>query len=544
MPPVDGHTPSTKSVKKYEKGWQKVQKPRSILEYEGGFRVLKNLFTNSNKELLMVSTALVLIAGLSFLYMQYIGDYVIDDAYITFRYSNHWANGVGIVWNAGEMPRIEGYSNFLWLALCTIPFKLSIDIVEFSKYLGVFFGIANLYVIYRLSALVYDNRLFSLIPPFLVATVPQYHLWAVSGMETQLYIFLILCSLWSFVYEEKNGKLILATPIMLALLGMTRTEGAVFLVLAVAYRAAKIMYLRGKYLKSEWRMHFLWFFLLAALYGGYFVWRALYYHSLLPNPVYIKTEVGGGIYYTLAFVYHFFPYGLLGLYSVLRSDRHHWENFILASACSLLLLVAFFLNPIMGQHFRFLLPLVPLVFILLQPKLSFLLKELVSRRSSLQKGIILLLVVGIAVYPFWNIVDIKKAAEVNKSLISSVHMPLGVYLAENSPKTSVVALGDAGATPFYSDLRTIDILGLNDRFISRYGFDADYVLSLNPDFIVLKSMSGKYFKGTATIYGRYSDAIYETPVFQTKYELRKVFSYYVSETKSYHLWLFAAKPDA
>src|SRR5687768_4498707 len=35
-----------------------------------------------------------------------------DDAYITYRYADHLARGLGLVFNAGE--RVEGYSNFLW----------------------------------------------------------------------------------------------------------------------------------------------------------------------------------------------------------------------------------------------------------------------------------------------------------------------------------------------------------------------------------------------------------------------------------------------
>ena len=42
-----------------------------------------------------------------------------DDAFISFRYSRNWANGEGLVYNAGE--RVEGYTNFLWVAVLT-PF--------------------------------------------------------------------------------------------------------------------------------------------------------------------------------------------------------------------------------------------------------------------------------------------------------------------------------------------------------------------------------------------------------------------------------------
>ncbi len=39
----------------------------------------------------------------------------IDDAYISFQYAKNWASGNGVVFNPGE--RVEGYTNFLWVAL-------------------------------------------------------------------------------------------------------------------------------------------------------------------------------------------------------------------------------------------------------------------------------------------------------------------------------------------------------------------------------------------------------------------------------------------
>src|SRR5436190_21845758 len=39
---------------------------------------------------------------------------LVDDQMISMRYAENLASGAGLVWNAGG-PRVEGYSNFLWL---------------------------------------------------------------------------------------------------------------------------------------------------------------------------------------------------------------------------------------------------------------------------------------------------------------------------------------------------------------------------------------------------------------------------------------------
>jgi hypothetical protein len=52
--------------------------------------------------------------------LRYTAEYdhrVIDDSYISFQYAKNWAAGNGPVFNPGE--RVEGYTNFLWMALMT-----------------------------------------------------------------------------------------------------------------------------------------------------------------------------------------------------------------------------------------------------------------------------------------------------------------------------------------------------------------------------------------------------------------------------------------
>ena len=74
------------------------------------------------------------------------------------------------------------------------------------------------------------------------------------------------------------------------------------------------------------------------------------------------------------------------------------------------------------------------------------------------------------------------------------HIALGSWLAENYSQETLMAIGDAGAVPFFSGLATIDLWGLNDRAIEHmpgeYGQrsgTADYVLGRRPELIVIWS---------------------------------------------------------
>ena len=61
----------------------------------------------------------------------------LDDAYITFRYARHLAEGYGLgAWNhAGE--HVEGYSWLLWTLLLAGADRLGVEIRLASKMFGV-----------------------------------------------------------------------------------------------------------------------------------------------------------------------------------------------------------------------------------------------------------------------------------------------------------------------------------------------------------------------------------------------------------------------
>src|SRR5262245_66676898 len=79
---------------------------------------------------------LVLLAGLcvaSWIHQNYY-DLQDDDAYISYRYAVNWARGLGPVYNSGE--RVEGYTNFLLVAVLALAARAGADVVFVSRSLG------------------------------------------------------------------------------------------------------------------------------------------------------------------------------------------------------------------------------------------------------------------------------------------------------------------------------------------------------------------------------------------------------------------------
>ena len=61
-----------------------------------------------------LSTVAAVAAGLALAWAWW---FVVDDAYISFRYARHLVDGIGLRYNPGEDPPVEGYSNLGWVLL-------------------------------------------------------------------------------------------------------------------------------------------------------------------------------------------------------------------------------------------------------------------------------------------------------------------------------------------------------------------------------------------------------------------------------------------
>ncbi len=130
------------------------------------------------------------------------------------------------------------------------------------------------------------SRLEAGIGVIILGTCGIFSPWVSSGMEVNLFSFLILLTLLLYIKAIKsNQRLLTAVGIFLALTVMTRPDGAVLVILLFGdciYRSIKERNLRFINLVLP----------AAALYLPYFIWRVTYYGYLLPNTFYAKVGYG------------------------------------------------------------------------------------------------------------------------------------------------------------------------------------------------------------------------------------------------------------
>ncbi len=443
----------------------------------------------------IIGLALVLFA---FLWSDY-RDYWLDDAFITFRYAQHLAEGLGPVFNPGE--RVEGYTSFLWMLLAALPLSVASVASALQGY-KVFALLVSFWVLIRVARFPTPEgerptRWLVLV----LACQPIFVLNCGDGMETPLLVLLMLETMLALqaAPSRQGGAW---CGLIVAGLVWTRPES---LPLAVAAPALIAFAHRGDSKLREW----VGAFAIASLLpiAGHVLFRFFYYGALWPNTFYAKAtgdfaaRLGrGGTDLSRFFFENPWspPVGLwvLSVLAVVASWRalgalraRHPQVVCWFGALWLMVLfrVSFDLwsgSDTMGRH-RFVAPiLVPLAVLADQG-------ARVLWRGHARFVVAGALLIAVA----FNLAGHEIHARTTRPYVEGLergHMALGSWLRESQPEDALLAIADAGAVPFFSRLETVDLWGLNDATIARlpgeYGDRpgmVDYVMERDPDLIVL-----------------------------------------------------------
>ncbi len=174
-----------------------------------------------------VATAGAIIIGVPLLLSILVGlDFIKDDAYISFRYCQNLAAGEGMVFNAGE--HVEGFTNFLWVLLLT-PFEaLDLDLFQVTEILGTALMVGLIVFMTRTVILSQGagRDLSYLWAGVWIATSSSVALWATSGMEQPLAMFLPVASaylLWRN-WQDEDPPQAFASGVLMGLGCLTRPE--------------------------------------------------------------------------------------------------------------------------------------------------------------------------------------------------------------------------------------------------------------------------------------------------------------------------------
>ncbi len=474
------------------------------------------------KEKLLLFITLLICLSVIVIHNVAIHPWMLDDAFISFRYAENFSQGHGFVYNLGE--RVEGYTNFLWVLLLGLGNIVGINIIIFSKILGFLFSIGCVLLLINSHKFIKNiDRNVSVMSALLFGTCGIFTPWASSGIEVVMFTFFVLLSVLFYI-SIKNSKgnkfKFFSIGIFCAFSALTRPEGLlIFAIILIDLLIASIKN------KNKDFLYMIASFL--AIYLPYYFWRYMYYGYLFPNTFYAKVgisiaQISRGIEYLLRFaipsLFILIP-ALIGLLTK-KWIRKYNRLYLLPFIGVLYVLYIISVGGDSMPAFRFFTPILPLMCIISAMSIPLLFK---SKQVSM-------LVVALIV--FYNLIQLRIDREIYRHIandkVALYGREVGIWLKNNTPNNTIIATNTAGSIPYYSKLKTIDMLGLNDKHIAHRDIksfgkgsaghekgDGVYVLSKKPDYIQFGSSLGS--KDPIFLSDR---ELYNISEFRDQYELK------------------------
>jgi len=397
-----------------------------------------------------------------------------DDAFITYRYAQNLFLGNGAYFNIND--NVEGYSNFLYLLLMLPGFLLNTDnIYIYSTIVNTILLYTVMFYFFRILTK-YFNRSNALIGTALIGLNPA--IWAnvTTGLETMLVLLIFVITWYIVVFQKNIWLLILISSLSM----LARVDGFIFPIIVSVY----LLLNREKKLGVSLIIYIISFM---AIYA---VVRYHYYDDIIANTYYAK--VSGDLFQRftsgLNYLYKQTIFNGIGFYSLfivfyLGKNRANITQQLISFSFIYLFIWIPYLIYIGGDLVseRFLLP------ILLISIYYFMMYY-----NNSKKYVKILLLLFAFILSFNLIYQDGRFAYQNKNY--DVWVNLGKFL-KLAPRDYTLAIGAAGKVPYYSQLKTIDMLGLNNKEIGKMDvndrvfnaghtkFNADYILSLKPNLI-------------------------------------------------------------
>lgn len=449
------------------------------------------------------AVAIVAGAGALAIHGTYFHYYVSDDAFISFRYARNWAGGLGPVWNPGE--HVDGYTNFLWTALLAVASKAGLPLPRTASWAGYGASVAVFGLIVAFARRWPERspegalRWLPLAAVLLLAANGAFATWTFAGLETTAFAALVLLSVLLHLREDDEPSRFPWSSIALLAAAATRPEGVLVFTVTAAFKIYG--WWRNGRTTDQLGVVVSWAALFFVPYLGLFTWHWAFYGYPFPNSFYAKVGTGVQQYqHGLEYVARFGrEYGnLFALFTLVPlvawPERRRQSIYLLA----LVLAWTGYLIYIGGDSLvevRMFVPVLP-IFYLLSAAGALWLLDLLRRQvdaaavwALASVGLALALAVTLHVSSIDPVFRLERIATDDR-------IEIGRWLHEHVPGNYTVAVHVAGAIPYESRLRAIDMLGINDEhiahspvqrtfFTGHEKYDSAYVLSRRPELIIL-----------------------------------------------------------
>lgn len=416
-----------------------------------------------------------------------------DDAFISFRYARNLGEHGALVYNLDPLEKVEGFTNPLWVLVLALGVLVGLAPEQLAPILTAAASLTSLVLAALLSAAL--RRVpgartppprvepIDLVAPALLVLVPEYVVWASSGLETSLATCLALAAMLAWL----RGAIV-AAALLAALTGLTRLDGlfvlasfglAWLLVEGLAARRRGSLDLRALPLRRLG----LALALFVGLLGTALLLRRAYYGQWLPNTWAIKQH--GALLrdsYGVAYLHMWFDrLGLVVALPLLALARP--RHLLVLAPLLVQLAWAWSVGGDFMAYSRFLLPATVLAALAITLSLARLDELLAARASARVRVLALASLVGLALVLLALRIPTRIAVDHEHAHIhvdpddasgpgfesvramdrfARIRLVAGARLRELVPPDTWISVGAAGALPYASNLPAFDAYGLVD----------------------------------------------------------------------------------
>lgn len=425
--------------------------------------------------------------------------FMADDAFISLRYSQRLMSGEGLTWTDGE--RVEGYTNLLWILVRSFVGWFT-DLVNASRIVGVCSTIGVFVGVFLFGGTPLKDVLSSFVATICLALAGPIAVWAIGGLEAPL-VAVLLSVVVLQVVGVAAGRVFTSRSawtiaVASGLLALTRPD-AMLLVVAIALGLFASLRPRDALRPA------LWLLVPAGLaFGAQLLFRLTYYGEWIPNTARLKVKwtpsrLEGGLEYLTSSWKVLLPLlSMVVVAAILRKLQGRSVRLLWVFSAPFVAWAAY-LVVIGGDIF----PArrhITLLLVLLAAALAWVMKEVDLRQRGARIIVFSSMMVGLALSGLWGTSDPRSLDARNERWEWEGEVSGKLFKAAWGHLRPLLAVHSAGCVPYFSELPSLDLLGLNDAWIAKhlppsYGKsslsydlhavgDADYVMKRKPDLIL------------------------------------------------------------
>jgi arabinofuranosyltransferase len=483
--------------------------------------------------------------------------YTWDDSFITYRHALNMAHGHGLVYNPAE--KVDGITNYFLAWLLGNAIKIGIDPLPLSKWIGIVSAWIVLFWTWQYARIKLNlHPVIAGLTVIMLSTSGMFAVESTGGLETLIFTLFVFWILWEISCKKAqdiSDLSLLKAGLASGLAMLTRPDAAFFIL------AAMFLLIDIANLKASARRIALLLIPCLILYLPYFISHWSFYGYPFPNSFYAKKVASISLIARgfNRFITNFIDSGMyIFLMMLIPCFYHKAVNPILREKKInrlTLILITFFAARIifiiisggswMGWG-RFLVPVLPVYFLIIAACLNFLFFIPVSHNVKFNKATRFAGLCLAVIFACFNLLVAKQEIlrEAYPSLhLDRIHIPLGKALRDILTDDESISFGDAGALPYYGNLVNIDPAGLCDKHIAHMKgefnvkTDPGYIIGRRPSVIILNSINPfPEFNPQSPI----DKAIVSYPGFLNEYKFILAFEAW----SNYNLWIFARNDKA